>query len=147
MNSTQRFLRFRASHQDADFDFARCDHLNVNIIRREGVEHFFRNTCLRCHPKPHDGHFGDRIVARHIFTPPALEASNANLVGGDIGSGTMQLSQQLVLRPVPGLGRAETPIKGLYLASASAHPGGGVHGACGANAAEAALLHDRFRRT
>lgn len=91
--------------------------------------------------------FRDRIVARHIFTPPALEASNANLVGGDIGSGTMQLSQQLVLRPVPGLGRAETPIKGLYLASASAHPGGGVHGACGANAAEAALLHDRFRRT
>jgi phytoene dehydrogenase-like protein len=91
--------------------------------------------------------FRDRIVARHLFTPPALEASNANLVGGDIGSGTMQLSQQLVLRPVPGLGRAETPIKGLYLASASAHPGGGVHGACGANAARAALLHDRVRRS
>ena len=91
--------------------------------------------------------FRDRIVARHVLTPPALEASNANLVGGDIGSGTMQLSQQLVLRPVPGLGRAESPIKGLYLASASAHAGGGVHGACGANAARAALLHDRLRRT
>ena len=91
--------------------------------------------------------FRDRIIARHVFTPPSLEASNANLVGGDIGSGTMQLSQQLVLRPVPGLGRAETPIKGLYLASASAHPGGGVHGACGANAARAAVLHDRFRRS
>ena len=90
--------------------------------------------------------FRDRILARHVLTPPAMEASNANLVGGDIGSGTMQLSQQLVLRPVPGLARAETPIKGLYLASASAHPGGGVHGACGANAARAAILHDRFRR-
>lgn len=90
--------------------------------------------------------FGDRIIARHVFTPPALEASNANLVGGDIGSGTMRLSQQLVMRPVPGLGRSETPIKGLYLASAAAHPGGGVHGACGANAARAAILHHRMRR-
>jgi phytoene dehydrogenase-like protein len=40
---------------------------------------------------------------------------------------------------VPGLGRAETPFPRLFLASASAHPGGGVHGACGANAARAAL--------
>jgi phytoene dehydrogenase-like protein len=49
-----------------------------------------------------------------------------------------------VFRPIPGLGRAETPIRGLYLASASAHPGGGVHGACGANAAHAALVHARL---
>jgi phytoene dehydrogenase-like protein len=90
--------------------------------------------------------FRSRIVARHVFTPPSLEAANANLVGGDVGGGTAKLSQQLVLRPVLGWGRAETPIKGLYLASASAHPGGGVHGACGSNAARAALAHDRFRR-
>jgi phytoene dehydrogenase-like protein len=44
---------------------------------------------------------------------------------------------------MPGLGRAETAIKSLYLASASAHPGGGVHGACGSNAARAALFHSR----
>jgi phytoene dehydrogenase-like protein len=91
--------------------------------------------------------FRDRIVARHVFTPRSLEAANANLVGGDVGGGTQKLRQQLVLRPIPGLGRAETPVRGLYLASASAHPGGGVHGACGANAARAALVRDRLRRT
>lgn len=52
----------------------------------------------------------------------------------------------LVFPPRVGLGRPETPKPGLYLASASAHPGGGVHGACGANAAHAALAHDRIRR-
>ena len=85
--------------------------------------------------------FRSVITARHLLTPPALEALDANLVDGAIGGGTMALRQQLVLRPIPGLGRAETPVRGLFLASASAHPGGGVHGACGANAARAALRH------
>jgi len=85
--------------------------------------------------------FRSVITARHLLPPPALEALDANLVEGAIGGGTMAMRQQLVLRPVPGLGGATTPIRGLYLASASAHPGGGVHGACGANAARAALRH------
>jgi phytoene dehydrogenase-like protein len=89
--------------------------------------------------------FRASITARHLLTPPGLEARDANLVGGALGGGTMAFSQQLVFRPVPGLGRAETPVRGLYLASASAHPGGGVHGACGANAARAALFADRVR--
>ncbi|HEX9466996.1 MAG TPA: NAD(P)/FAD-dependent oxidoreductase, partial [Acidimicrobiia bacterium] len=87
------------------------------------------------------------ITARHLLPPPALQARDANLVGGALGGGTMAFSQQLVFRPVPGLGRAETPVRGLFLASASAHPGGGVHGACGANAARAAIAADRIRRT
>ncbi|MET0627489.1 MAG: NAD(P)/FAD-dependent oxidoreductase [Acidimicrobiia bacterium] len=85
------------------------------------------------------------VTARHVLTPPSLESRDANLVGGALGGGTMAFSQQLVFRPVPGLGRAETPIRGLFLASASAHPGGGVHGACGANAARAAISAHRVR--
>jgi phytoene dehydrogenase-like protein len=90
--------------------------------------------------------FRSLIRGRYVATPPLLEAADANLVGGAVNGGTAQLHQQLVFRPVPGLGRAETPVRGLYLGSASAHPGGGVHGACGANAARAALAHDRLRR-
>lgn len=90
--------------------------------------------------------FGSRILARRILGPRQLEAVDANLVGGAINGGSSQLNQQLVFRPVPGLGRAETPIAGLYLASASAHPGGGVHGAPGMNAARAAVTHRRISR-
>jgi phytoene dehydrogenase-like protein len=83
--------------------------------------------------------FRARIRARHVWTPARLQARNPNLVDGALNGGSPQLHQELVLRPVPGLGRPETPVRGLFLASASAHPGGGVHGACGANAARAAL--------
>ncbi|RYB92057.1 NAD(P)/FAD-dependent oxidoreductase [Nocardioides oleivorans] len=90
--------------------------------------------------------FGSRVLARRVLGPRELEARNANLAGGALNGGTAQLHQQLVFRPVPGLGRAETPVRGLYLGSASAHPGGGVHGACGDNAARAAVAHDRVDR-
>jgi phytoene dehydrogenase-like protein len=90
--------------------------------------------------------FRSSIRGRFVATPPILEASNANLVGGAVNGGTAQIHQQLVFRPIPGLARAETPVQGLYLGSSSAHPGGGVHGACGANAAKAALFADRRRR-
>ena len=90
--------------------------------------------------------FESRIMARRILGPRQLEARDANLIGGAINGGTSQLHQELVFRPLPGLGRAETPVAGLFLGSASAHPGGGVHGAPGMNAARAALAHDRLRR-
>ncbi len=83
--------------------------------------------------------FRDAIRARHVMAPHDLQAADANLVNGALNGGTAQLHQELFFRPVPGLGRAETPVAGLYLSSASAHPGGGVHGAPGANAARAAL--------
>ena len=84
--------------------------------------------------------FTSLIRARHVFTPAMLEREDPNLFGGAINGGTSQIHQQLIFRPIPGWGRSETPISALYLASASAHPGGGVHGAPGANAAQAALL-------
>jgi phytoene dehydrogenase-like protein len=90
--------------------------------------------------------FGDLVLGRHIFTPPGLAAANPSLVGGAVNGGTAQFHQQLVFRPTPGLGRPSTPIANLYLASASAHPGGGVHGAPGANAAHVALASWRRRR-
>ena len=83
--------------------------------------------------------FGDRVVARRVLGPHQLQERNPSLHGGALNGGTGALSRQLVLRPVPGLGGAGTPVAGLFLASSSAHPGGGVHGACGANAAHAAL--------
>jgi phytoene dehydrogenase-like protein len=91
--------------------------------------------------------FGDLVLERRVLGPHELEARNANLVGGAVNGGTSQLHQELVFRPVPAMrGRASTGLPGLYLASASAHPGGGVHGAAGANAARAALWHRRIRR-
>ena len=89
--------------------------------------------------------FRSLIRRRHVFTPTSLEQADQNLVGGAVNGGTAQVHQQLVFRPMPGTGRTETHVDGLYLASAAAHPGGGVHGAGGANAAHAAL-HPLARR-
>jgi phytoene dehydrogenase-like protein len=87
--------------------------------------------------------FRRRILGRHVQTPLDLERHNRNLVGGAINGGTAQLYQQAIFRPFPGLGRPTTPIRGLYLASSSAHPGGGLHGGPGGNAARTALRTER----
>lgn len=87
--------------------------------------------------------FTKTVIGRHVSGPSNLEDENPSLVGGALGGGTAAAYQQLFLRPIPGLGRADTPVDRLYLASASAHPGGGVHGAPGANAARAAVARDR----
>jgi phytoene dehydrogenase-like protein len=84
--------------------------------------------------------FKDRIRGRHVMTPRTLQDEDGNLVSGALGGGTTQLHQQLVFRPTPGLAGPRTFLQGLYLASSSTHPGGGVHGANGGNAAHAALL-------
>jgi phytoene dehydrogenase-like protein len=82
--------------------------------------------------------FRQLIRGRHVFTPAGIEGANPALYNGALNGGTAQLHQQLVFRPTPGLGRPETPIRKLFLGSSSAHPGGGVHGAPGSNAARAA---------
>ena len=87
-----------------------------------------------------------RIVGQAVHTPPDLEAANPNLVDGDLGGGSNALDQQLVFRPVPGWFRYATPVRGLYLCSASAHPGGGVHGMVGRNCAHRVLRDALIRR-
>ncbi|CAN5869684.1 NAD(P)/FAD-dependent oxidoreductase [soil metagenome] len=83
--------------------------------------------------------FGATVLARDVQSPADLARADANLVGGAVNGGTSMVHQQLFMRPTPGTGRPETPVDGLFLASAAAHPGGGVHGACGWNAARAAI--------
>jgi phytoene dehydrogenase-like protein len=82
--------------------------------------------------------FRDRILARHVMLPAELERRNQNLVGGDINGGAQTL-WQLVARPAPRWNPYTTPIRGLYVCSASTPPGGGVHGMCGHLAARSAL--------
>ena len=82
--------------------------------------------------------FRDRVLARHVLSPSDLQARNANLVAGDVGGGSYVL-RQVVFRPVPTLSPYRTPLKGLFLGSAAAFPGGAVHGVPGDAAAQAAL--------
>ena len=80
--------------------------------------------------------FGERVLARHVMTPADLERHNPNFVGGDIGAGVTDL-RQLFARPT--WKHYSTPVRGLYLCSASTPPGVGVHGMCGYYAAKQAL--------
>src|SRR5262245_45937957 len=80
--------------------------------------------------------FRDRVLARSVIRPADVEQHNANLVGGDIGSGVNDL-RQLFFRPTRLT--YSTPVRGLYICSASTPPGVGVHGMCGYHAARRAL--------
>jgi phytoene dehydrogenase-like protein len=86
--------------------------------------------------------FGDRVTARLVSGPRELQGLDRNLDEGAINGGAAAVHQQLFFRPVPGLARADTVLDRLFLASASAHPGGAVHGAAGANAARAAMARN-----
>ena len=72
------------------------------------------------------------------MTPDDLEAMDANLVGGDLGGGSNAWHHQLLFRPLFPYFRYRMPVRGVYLCSSYAHPGGGVHGMCGYNAAQMA---------
>jgi phytoene dehydrogenase-like protein len=89
--------------------------------------------------------FGDVVLDRHVMAPADLEARNSTLVGGDVGGGTYALDQ-LVFRPTPSLLPYRTSLRGLYLGSSSAFPGGAVHGIPGRAAARLALLEAPLRR-
>jgi phytoene dehydrogenase-like protein len=80
--------------------------------------------------------FGDCILARRVFFPADIESMDANLVGGDIGGGAMDI-RQFLFRPT--WRHYATSARDIYICSASTPPGGGVHGMCGYHAAKMAL--------
>ena len=80
--------------------------------------------------------FRASVLARHVFSPANLESMDANLVGGDIGGGVMDM-RQFLFRPT--WRHYATSARDIYICSASTPPGGGVHGMCGYHAAKMAL--------
>ena len=80
--------------------------------------------------------FRDCVLARRVLTPASLESMDANLIGGDIGGGAMDL-RQFLFRPTRR--QYATSARDIFLCSSSTPPGGGVHGMCGYNAARLAL--------
>jgi len=86
--------------------------------------------------------FKRSVIDRQVLSPLDLER-RFGLTGGNIFQGAMTLSQLFFLRPLPGYADYRAPIKGLYLCGAATHPGGGVMGACGYNAAREILRDGR----
>ncbi|HTI13338.1 MAG TPA: NAD(P)/FAD-dependent oxidoreductase [Dictyobacter sp.] len=82
--------------------------------------------------------FRERVLARSVLSAQDMERYNPNYIGGDINSGVLDIGQ-LFTRPVWRLDPYTTPLKKLFVCSASTPPGGGVHGLCGYYAAQAAL--------
>jgi phytoene dehydrogenase-like protein len=88
--------------------------------------------------------FRRSVIGRQVLAPTDLE-KRFGLTGGNIMQGSMSLSSLSFMRPVPGYADYRTPIRDLYLCGAATHPGGGVMGACGYNAARE-ILRDMRRR-
>ena len=85
--------------------------------------------------------FRRAVIDRQVLSPLDIER-RFGLTGGNIFQGAMTLGQLFFLRPVPGYANYRTPVRSLYLCGAATHPGGGVMGACGYNAARV-ILRDR----
>ena len=113
---------------------------------REKAADLIIDTVEQCAPG-----FKKSVIARQIHSPLDLERK-FGLVGGDIMHGAMSLDQLWAARPILGNAAYRGPIGGLYMCGAGTHPGGGVTGAPGHNAAKA-ILADRswlgrlFRRS
>jgi phytoene dehydrogenase-like protein len=82
--------------------------------------------------------FRKSVLHYQVLSPVDLE-STFGLTGGNIMQGAMSLSSLAFMRPLPGYADYRTPVRGLYLCGAATHPGGGVMGACGYNAAREIL--------
>lgn len=86
--------------------------------------------------------FSDLVLERLPRPPEQTERDNPSMIRGDLASGSFEIDQQVVFRPMPEMVRYRTPLRGLYVGGASVHPGAAVHGVCGHGAA-ISLLEDR----
>ncbi len=86
--------------------------------------------------------FKSSVVGRQIKSPLDIER-DLNMVGGDIFHGALHLDQFYSLRPIPGHAAYKMPLEGVFLCGSGAHPGGGVSGLPGRNAAKAILKHHK----
>jgi phytoene dehydrogenase-like protein len=103
----------------------------------EGERGRFADRCIDLIDEYAPG-FKSLIEDRHLLSPRDME-QEYQLTGGNIFQGEMTLDQLFFMRPLPDCSRYQTPIENLYLCGAGTHPGGGVMGACGHNAAQAVL--------
>ena len=87
----------------------------------------------------------ESVVARRVYTPLDLERT-FGITEGNIFHGDINMGQMFFMRPLPGWAHYRTPIRGLYLCGAGTHPGGGVTGAPGHNAARTILRDNRRSR-
>jgi phytoene dehydrogenase-like protein len=101
--------------------------------RREAFGDVVIDTLIEYAPK-----LRDQILHRRVLTPADLEAAYG-LPEGNPSHGEMTLDQFFHMRPIPGYARYRSPVSGLYLCGAGCHPGGGVTGIPGYNAARAIL--------
>jgi phytoene dehydrogenase-like protein len=107
---------------------------------RESVADLMIDTVSRYAPN-----FKAAVLGRQIMSPLDLERT-FGLVGGDIFHGALSLDQMFSARPMLGYSNYRGPLQGLYMCSAGTHPGGGVSGAPGHNAAREVISDFRHRR-
>lgn len=103
----------------------------------DGIKEAFADRCI-AELAQYAPNVPGAILHRQVLSPLDLERT-FGLTGGNIFQGAMSLGQLFSLRPVAGWADYRTPLRGLYVCGAAAHPGGGVMGACGKNAAEEML--------
>ncbi len=103
----------------------------------DDIKEQFADTCIELLAR-YAPNVPNAVEHRQVLSPLDLERT-FGLTGGNIMQGAMNFDQLYAMRPVMGWADHRTPIKGLYLCGAASHPGGGVMGACGKNAAEEIL--------
>ena len=103
----------------------------------DAAKNAFADSCFDVVERYAPG-FKDTVIDRQVLSPVDIEAK-FNLTGGNIFQGAMSLNKLFMFRPAPGFANYRTPIKELFLCGSAAHPGGGVMGAPGWNAAREML--------